>query len=172
MPCGTPPGLDDGPETSCENEAPGEERVDVSPSLQAPLRENDVERVRAGRSEGRRDAHAVEGAAVPDLDDEREAGQGQREREPQAAPDRFVDEEARPDGDQHGSEVLDDEGDPDVEMGDRREVEEVDEGEPGDAEEEEEPEVAPLDPQALRPHECDGREQDQACAGGTQLGEP
>jgi hypothetical protein len=76
-----------------------------------------------------------------------------------------VDEEPRPDGDQHRSDVLDDEGDSDVEMRDGREVEKVDEGEPGHAEQEEKGRARPLDAQALRADERDRREEDQPCPG-------
>ncbi len=144
-----PPRLHHRPEERGEEEAPGEERVDVAPAAHAVLGHEDVEGVGEGAGERRGDSHAVErAAAAPDLGDEREAAEGQRERVPEPPSYGLVDEEARPERDQHGGEVLDDERDPDVEVRDRREVEEVDEGEAADPEDGEVAELPARDAKA------------------------
>jgi hypothetical protein len=61
-----------------------------------------------------------------------------------------VDEEASPERDQHGREVLNDERDAEVEVRDRHEVEEVDESESADAEEREVGGLAARNAQARR----------------------
>src|SRR4029079_6049236 len=129
------PRLNHRPEECGEQEAPGEERVNVAPAAHAVLGHEDVEGVGEGAGERCGHSPTVERAApAPDLRDEREPGEGQRERVPKPPPNGLVDEEARPERDQHRSEVLDDERNPDVEVRDRREIEEVDEGEAADPE--------------------------------------
>ena len=111
-------------------------------------------------------------APAPEVDDERQAGEAEGEREPEPAADGLVHEEAGPEGDQYGRDVLDDEGDADVEATDRDEIKEMDEGEPEDAEEREVAELPSREPQARAGHDGDGGEQDQPGPCGANLGEP
>ena len=110
-------------------------------------------------------------APAPEVDDERQAGEAEGQREPEPAADGLVHEEAGPEGDQHGRDVLDDEGDADVEATDRDEIKEMDEGEPEDAEEREVAELAKRDAQAPRPDERDRAKEEERRAGRARLGE-
>jgi hypothetical protein len=83
-----------------------------------------------------------------------------------------VDEEARPERDQHGGEVLDDERDPDVEVRDCREVEEVDEGEPADPEDGEVAELPARDAERARREDRHAREEEDRGAAPAHLGQP
>ena len=76
----------------------------------------------------------VERHPAGEVDDEREAGEREGDREPEPAAHRLLHDEARPEGDEDRREVLDDERDPDVEPLDRDEVEELDERESRHAE--------------------------------------
>ena len=64
----------------------------------------------------------AQAAAVPDLDDQREAGKRDRERGPDTSAHGFVEDEARPERDEDRGDVLDQQSDPDVEAVDREEV--------------------------------------------------
>ena len=77
-------------------------------------------------------------ASAPELDDEREPEQGEGDCEPEPATHGLVDVEPGPERDEDRREVVDDEGDPDVEPLDADEVEELDEGEAENAEDGEE----------------------------------
>ena len=137
------------------------------------LGHEDVEGVGEGAGERRGHSNAVERpAAAPDLCDEREPAEGQRERVPEPPSYGLVDEEARPERDQHGGEVLDDERDPDVEVRDRREVEEVDEGEPADPENGEVAELPARDAKRARREDRHAREEEDRGAGPAHFGQP
>ena len=64
----------------------------------------------------------AETSAVPDLDDEREPGEREDERRPDAAADRLVEDEPSPERDEDRRDELDQQGDPDVEPVNREEV--------------------------------------------------
>ena len=106
------------------------------------LGEQDVERVGRGRQGGKEDPRGRDGAAPPDVDDQREPDEGERQREPDPATDRLLEDVARPEGDEERREILDEERDPDREPVDREEVEPLHEREPADPEEGEERQLA------------------------------
>ena len=75
---------------------------------------------------------------APEVDDERQPSERQDQRGPHPPPDRLLEDEPGVERDQDRRDVLDQEGDPDLEPVDRHEIEELDEGQADDAEEEEE----------------------------------
>ena len=106
-------------------------------------------RRRRARRAGRRGAYATAPAsanatpavdsdvpAAEDVDDQRQPGQRQRERDPDPPAHGVVVDEARPERDEQRREVLDQQRDPDREAMDREEVEPLHEREPADAEHE------------------------------------
>ena len=114
------------------------------------LREQDVEGERDRRPECGQDSEPVERDAAPQVDDERQSAEREDQRRPDPSSDRLLEDEPRPERDQHGRDVLDQQGDSDLEPVDGDEVEELHEGEAGDAEEEEKRELTAPDPKAPR----------------------
>ena len=98
------------------------------------LSDQDVEGVGHRRREARRDAAAVEREPAPHLDDEREPGQRECERNPDPPSHVLAVHEARPERDEERSDELDHERDPDRDAVDREEVGPLHERQPADAE--------------------------------------
>ncbi len=141
-----PPRLHDRPEDDGEEEAPREQRDRVA-ALHLVLGEQEVHGEDHGRDQREGDAEAVERDAAPELHHQRQAGEREREREPDAAAHVLVPERPRPDRDEKRAEVLDQERDADLQPVDGEEVEELDERDADDAEEGEPGELAALDAQ-------------------------
>jgi ribonuclease E len=172
--CGErPPGLDDGEEQGAEQESVGGERDGVAPR-DAALGQQDVPREGERPAESRDDAEAVKPSvgAAPDLDDQRQARERQREGDPEPWPNWAVDDEPHPERDEERGQVLDQQRDPDLEPVDRQEVEPLDEREPADPEDGEEGELAAGHPQDARPREGEHRHQADRRTRNPHLGEP
>ena len=109
---------------------------------------------------------------MPEVDDERQATEGERKRDPDPPAHVFFHREPREERDEQRTEVLDQKRDADLETVDRKEVEELDEGDAEDPEGGEVEELPPVRAQAPRPRcEQDQGEADQrACA--AHLGQP
>jgi hypothetical protein len=88
------------------------------------------------------------------VDDQREAGERERDRRPDPVPHRLLEHEARVQRDEHRRRVLDQERDADVEPPDRDQVEELHEREAGDPEDDEPRQLGARD--AQRPRRDDG----------------
>jgi hypothetical protein len=108
---------------------------------------------------------------MPEVDDEREASERENERGPDAAAHRLLRHEPRPERDEHGREVLDEESDPDLKPVDREEVEPLDGREPEDAEDEEEEDLTATDSEPPRLGDEQRRSQGDRGPGRAHLGE-
>jgi hypothetical protein len=97
------------------------------------LARQEVRRERSGRDDPGDEADRVEADVLPRLGHEAEPRERPPERGPDAAPDRLVPDEARPQRDQDRRGELEQEPDADREPLDRDEVEPLDEREPDDA---------------------------------------
>jgi hypothetical protein len=118
-------------------------------------------------------------AAVADVDDEREADEGQRERKPDAPAHALVEDVPRRERDGERGDVLDQERDPDCESVEREEVEPLHEGEAADPPHDEERKLAPPhlqplgrdheehdhepDDRSRHPHLCEPQRRDPGC---------
>ena len=100
-------------------------------------------RVRHAGAEGSGDPDAVERESLPDLDDQREPGEGEAERQPDASPHALVQDVPRPERDEQRREVLDQQRDAHRQPVDREEIEPLHERDAGDAEDGEEQELSP-----------------------------
>ena len=105
------------------------------------LGEEDVGGVGDGGERGGREPGAVRPVRLPDLHDQHEAGQRQREGEPDAPPNLLAVDEACPEPHQDRSDELDHERDPDRDAVDGEEVRPLHERETADAEDHEEREL-------------------------------
>ncbi len=83
-----------------------------------------------------------------EVDDQRQPGERERERDPDPPAHLLVEDVARPERDEERPEVLDQQRDPDREPVDREEVEPLHEGEAADAEHREERQLAGADAEA------------------------
>ena len=81
-----------------------------------------------------------------DVDDQREPGEGEHERDPDPVVDVLPEDEARPERDEQRRDVLDQQRDPDVEPADREQVEELHEREAADPEGDERRQLAARHP--------------------------
>ena len=161
LPREVPQRLDDRPEQRGEEEAVERERGGVAvPALALGHQEVRGERQRA--AERGRDADRAEGDARPQLDDEREPGEAQRDRDPDPPSDVLLVDEPREERDEQRRGELDEERDADREVLDRDEVEPLHERDADEAERDEEEELAAADPQPRRrDHEQEREEEDR-----------
>ena len=137
VPREVPERLDDRPEQRREQEAVERERGGVAvPAL--ALGHEQVRRERERAAERGRDADRAERDARPQLDDERESGEAQGDRDPDAPPDVLLVDEAREERDEERRGELDEERDADREVLDRDEVEPLHERDADEAERDEE----------------------------------
>src|SRR5919205_2846689 len=166
-----PPGLDGGPEERGEEEAVARERDRVA-GRDGVLGDQDVEGIGQCRREAGRDAAAVEREPAPHLDDEREPGQRECERNPDPPSHVLAVHEARPERDEERREVLEEERDPDREAMDRYEVEPLDEREPEDAEEDERRQLTRTQPEPRRARQREDEGEADEGSGRPDLGEP
>ena len=138
-----PPRHHDRPEEGGEEKAPGEEGDGIAAAHDV-LAEQHVERVGERAAQREQDSGARQSlAAAEDVDDQAEARQRERERQPDTPPHMRVLHEPRPQGDEERREVLDQQGDPDREPVDRQEVEELHEREAAHSEGHEVGQLAP-----------------------------
>ena len=145
--------MHDGPEERGEEEAVAEQRARVAPRHPA-LGQEHVRGVREGAADRRRDAHAAERRAGPDLDDQPETGERAGECDPDPAPDGLVHGVVRKEGDDQRCEVLDQERNAYRQLVDREEVEPLHQCHAADPEGREERELAPRHAQRGRPPDC------------------
>ena len=136
------------------------------------LGHQDVKRVGAGGAEGSSDPGGVQAERAPDLDNKREPGQCQGQRQPDPPAHRLMQDVTGPERDEHGRDVLDQEGDSDLESVDGEEVEPLHEGQPADAEDDEVRELTATDAERFgaggRERKCEQHEG----AGRPNLGQP
>ena len=85
---------------------------------------------------------ALESPAAVRVDDQGEPGEGEHQREPDPSPHLLAKHHSRPDGDQHGRHVLNQQRDPDREPMDGEEVEPLDKRDPEHPERRQEHELA------------------------------
>ena len=161
VPREVPERLDDRPEERGEEEAVERERGGVAvPSLALGHEEVGGERERPAERRG--DADRAEGDARPQLDDEREPGEAQRDRDPDPPPDVLLVDEPGEERDEERRGELDEERDADGEVLDRDEVEPLHERDADEAEGDEEEELPPSDPQPRwRDDDQEGEEEDR-----------
>ena len=153
-----PEWLDHGPEQRGKEEAVERERGGVA-VLALALRHEQVGRQRQRAAERRRDADGAERDAGPELNDEREARQAQRDGDPDASPNVLSVDEAREERDEERRGELDEQRDADREVLDRHEVEPLHERDADEAERDEEEQLAPADPQTRRRHDEEKRQE-------------
>src|SRR5439155_6685247 len=144
-----PPRLRDRPEHAREQEPVAEQGDRITPAYRA-LGKEQVAGERHRRAEGEEHPEPVEGHAAPQVDDEGQPAERQRERDPQPAADVLLEHEVGEERDQQWAEVLDQQRYADLQAMDGEEVEELHERDAEDAERGDEGELAPADPQALR----------------------
>ena len=128
-----PPRLDDRPEDRREQEAAAEERDRVALADRA-LGEEQVAGEGDRREQREDDAEPVERDAVPEVDDERQSDERERQRDPDPPANMLLQHEEGEERDEQRAEVLDQQRDADLEPVDREEVEELDERDAEDAE--------------------------------------
>jgi hypothetical protein len=104
------------------------------PPTHALLGEQDVRRVRDGAEGDRRQSRGVRAVGLPDLDDQQQPRQRERQRDPDARADLLAVDEACPQRDEDRTDELDHERDPDRDAVDREEVGPLHEREPTRAE--------------------------------------
>jgi hypothetical protein len=108
----------------------------------------------------------------PDLDDQHQSREGERERDPDAAADVLAVHEARPERDEDRADELDHERDADLDAVNREEVRPLHERQAADAERDEEQELVLPDAERAGPsHSCNERQADQ-CTGAPHFGQP
>ena len=134
-----PPRLGDRPEECREREAPREEGDRVA-RPRPPLRDEDVERVAEACDAGDCDADAVE-APTPELHDQHQPGEAQRQGDPDPRAHPLVPGEPRPDGDEDRRKVLDQQRFADRQTVDREEIRPLNQCEPADPERREQDEL-------------------------------